>query len=795
MHNQLKYKIYLYSNLVVSIICLFQLFLSKSEEKSSIFFGYSWRKIILSVIIFIIIIAIFALREKILNGSKIKYLNRFGQFFARTSQAFTIRVLWTIGLAITFSTSSILLIYVHTNPFSIYSQLALKILGFIIFIDFFTLTTLLVESDIFIFLSKLTKLMLNDLGKISILTLVNFILFEVIYSQIFFLVFNNVVVKLKSIDAGNGNHFLFISLWIVIGVTGYVIFTQLLRIKIGRVKITAAIFKNKRIYYLFFISLVVLILVFGHIAYGANDDYSMMTIASGQIDGIPDAHLVFSNVIIGEFLKIFYVVFPSINWYSIYLISALLISSLVILYVSLFFFNNYPTKSIILLVFFIIIPRILYLFNFTTTAILGTFAGIALLIKTTAFPDGKRNWLEIILGIFLVVLGGWIRLYAMLYVGLLMTPALLYIIFKLKKRILLGVMLITLFFAFVSYLIDNQSYLSSPEWETYRIYNSERGMIYGTPKIRDDNSQQQFFDNIGWHLTGLRLFINSYFIDNKVFSLESLKEINYAYKYSIYDFNTVITNHNNLINSFRSETLVFLAIVSLAFSFSQGGENKILRNLIFILAYLIGIILVLSVILRMPSQIFLPSLFIFSIFILAIGKSAINPDHETFHGIIPMNIYVPFLAAILIFQTFVIINMDQINLRNQEARNQLIGEVNGKISYVINPLVVFQAGVVPDYWVAPLSGQEIPFDYVPTGWLINSPPYNHMLKKHGIQNLIDAVYAKQNVYLFGVAENDVIEYLSDVKGVKTQEIESYRYYVPSLYPISEIHLVRLSEVK
>ena len=356
-------------------------------------------------------------------------------------------------------------------------------------------------------------------------------------------------------------------------------------------------------------------------------------------------------------------------------------------------------------------------------------------------------------------------------------------------------MLIPLSLTFVSYLIDNQAYLTSSEWEMYRAYNFERGAIHGTPKLIDGGSQQQFFDSIGWYQSGLRLFTGWYFIDDQVFSLESLKAINSVYKYSINDVSTVINIYGNLIKNNRLETFVFIAIVSLAFSFSQGGNNKINRTLIFILTYLIGIISVLSFILRLPVYIFIPSLLICSIYVLAICKDAIDPDLKTSKGIFPFNVYISFLLTILIFQTFVLINLDQTNLHNQETRTYLIKEVNDQISSTIYPLVVFQAGIFPDDWIAPLSGRDIPFDYVPTGWLINSPPYNHMLKKHGIENLIDAVHSRQNVYLFGLAEIDVMDYLFEVKHVKTVEVEHYEFYIFGLNYSSQINLSRLSETK
>ncbi len=55
--------------------------------------------------------------------------------------------------------------------------------------------------------------------------------------------------------------------------------------------------------------------------YESDDDQGMQYIASGFYTGRPDAHLVYTNILIGWVLKFLYGSWAGCNWYFIYLLA------------------------------------------------------------------------------------------------------------------------------------------------------------------------------------------------------------------------------------------------------------------------------------------------------------------------------------------------------------------------------------------------------------------------------------------------------------------------------------------
>jgi len=118
-----------------------------------------------------------------------------------------------------------------------------------------------------------------------------------------------------------------------------------------------------------------------------------------------------------------------------------------------------------------------------------------------------------------------------------------------------------------------------------------------------------------------------------------------------------------------------------------------------------------------------------------------------------------------------LVRTDQINLTHQVSRDYILAEVTNALPQDRDSLVVVEAGSFPLEWVSPLRNQTLPFAIVPTGWMINSPEYNHQLEKYGINNLMDSLASNPNLYLLGNNQELVLHYLADVKGVSAHEVD------------------------
>lgn len=71
--------------------------------------------------------------------------------------------------------------------------------------------------------------------------------------------------------------------------------------------------------------------LFTDFIYLTNDDMYLQAIVSGEISGTPDAHMIYSNYILGIVLSFLYSCAAQIPWYGIYLLSVCFLCAWIIL--------------------------------------------------------------------------------------------------------------------------------------------------------------------------------------------------------------------------------------------------------------------------------------------------------------------------------------------------------------------------------------------------------------------------------------------------------------------------------
>jgi len=623
----------------------------------------------------------------------------------------------------------------------------------------------------------------------SLLLIAAFGLFEFCFIQIIFLFFSP---QLEQIHLGimqNGNLFLWPAYWIYIGAIGAALFAAFSNKWVSEKLVP--LLAGGKVVFAFFALLIVAILLFGHPAYGANDDYAMMTISSGLIDGTPDAHLVFSNIIIGSVLKVFYETFPNVNWYSIQLYLALVLSSFTLLAMILGYVRKPLERIICLFLLLIFTLRAFYTINFTTNAILACFAGISLLILTTLFPQDPYKPHKLIWGTALVFLSGLIRFEGFGLVFVLMAPLLFFRVIKPGRKWLVISLSAALVLSAGAYLINKVAYANDPEWGPYLVYNQQRGTISGTPRASGAAADEPLWDSIGWGKSGYALFSNWYFIDNQVFTVDSFKVINSVHANRFNDLQQVKDSLNNLIRENRLEMVASVLVIVYAIFFSSRPAFWRILSSLALLIYSASVIFGITYVSRMPVYMFLPMLLIISFEILGLNvfRQPMNGDESE------SNCWQAWAASILFVLIFLQANImgkvDQVNYQRQQFISGFVDEVEAKLAGTENPLVVIQASSVPMEWTSPLSNGALPFRHVPTGWVINSPPYNHVLQQYGITNLIDAVYSRPNVFLLGLADYSVKVYIQDHKDIRTIDVVNDRLEVPNGTKYDWVNLVRL----
>ncbi len=226
------------------------------------------------------------------------------------------------------------------------------------------------------------------------------------------------------------------------------------------------------------------------LSYEVSDDFIMNSIASGAISGEPSVFLIFTNVIIGGILKVFYSIIPNINWYTVYMLGSLFIGYTVIQY-SFYKLRTTPALRIIrhMLVFTVLLNSLI-ISGFTRTATIVGIAGFLIIF----LKQGKK-YNELIYGTLLLILASLIRHHVFLMLVMLSAPIVLLMLLqkKYKKIIFLVAALVIGIFA---QLFNSYMYKSNPEYAEYGQHRNISASLYKANKpghtlaFRSENEEQ-----------------------------------------------------------------------------------------------------------------------------------------------------------------------------------------------------------------------------------------------------------------------------------------------------------------
>ena len=247
--------------------------------------------------------------------------------------------------------------------------------------------------------------------------------------------------------------------------------------------------------------------------YETIDDFFMYAIASGFAGGLPDEHLIYTNFILGILLKTLFSVFPSVNWYGFYLVTAHIIAWAVILRV---FLKYFKIATVLLLFSYLFLTFGVYFIQnlqFTTTSSILGIAGIFLLferIKTSGFEIKKLT-----LPILLIIIAALIRIHSLLLVLIILSPLFILLLPDWKKFLKSGMLIILLFGISYSFkLLDRWYYHQDKAWADY--YDN----LFESSVFNDDSAfyiahylnPEKPYKALGWSDNDLAIF-SSFFRD------------------------------------------------------------------------------------------------------------------------------------------------------------------------------------------------------------------------------------------------------------------------------------------
>lgn len=474
-----------------------------------------------------------------------------------------------------------------------------------------------------------------------------------------------------------------------------------------------------------------------------NDDVSLMMISSGFYTGYPNEYLIYTNVIIGKFLKFMYDIAPGFNWYTTYLYLTHFISMTLLLYSILYQKSGILRILLFLLLFAFLELSILVNLQFTPTAFVSAQSGLFLSI---AFLDNKEksSWLAIFTGAFLMTFGGLIR-EKVLYLTLLLSMPLIALKFwetKSVKLIALLVITLTLFFACHQY--DKGYYAAHKEWQQYLEYNGIRDQLHDNPRTVYNETTKPVFDRAKWSQNDFNMFKTLFFEDKEIYSKENLETIlssfSFIYEKGIYD------TLKGLFYALYNFKLLVLSSFCLTIALVPFIPPVYKKYIYATVSISIAVIIYLFYSMKLPLRVLMPILF----FPATVSVFFASQKFNKFDKKPLLRKYIKIFVAIILISLFIFNFLD---LRRISKTNQANYAVFYKMVKTMSPdknkLFVIWDGSLPVENISPYSNlrEYEGFNIYWLGAETKSPLNYQVLERFSINNLYTSLYEKDNIFL------------------------------------------------
>ena len=511
--------------------------------------------------------------------------------------------------------------------------------------------------------------------------------------------------------------------------------------------------------------------------FAINDDPAMMRIASGELLGEPNEHLIFINVIIGHFLKFMYEILPQLNWYVLFFYICHFISMVVVL--GVFLRNKISFYNILLYLLLFVLVEVHFLTNlqFTTTAFVVGTSGFLLLfsIEDKLLID---KWPGLSMGIILLLLSSLIRenvFYALL---LLWVPLISYRVYinKAYQRIIPVAIAVTL--VFLANYYDSNHYNKQPDWEYYSQYNSLRANLTDYPQFAYNENTKDVYEHVEWSENNVNMFRAWSFADREVFPLKDLE-------YIVENIDPVYTGPINIFNHIYfilryldSRGLWFIILVFTIASITVRKQEK--YHLFIALLMLLVVTVYLSYIGRLPpGRVLYPLIYntcVISIFYLTNYSNNIFEKYSVRKS---LKYFIHIILSVIIVAIFFV-----------EGRNSMINKyVQERIDYNREQLAadryIYATWPHPGMFYPMIFSEYHTFSFITKndgynvktlpygGSLSHSPHHNKVYSNHSIENIYIDLAERDDILLIAhpyMVQHNLIEFMEENYGIKVEAV-------------------------
>lgn len=496
-----------------------------------------------------------------------------------------------------------------------------------------------------------------------------------------------------------------------------------------------------------------LILKFTKQTYGVNDDVIIQSWLSGSYTGNPEVMIRGSatpKMLFGLIVSNLYKIAPAINWYSIVILCATLISWYLI------GLSIVKRNQILVTIFYVMISFIYLLWfipspTYTASAILLTFSSLIFLMYKI-----KTNLIFVFFISLLFSFAYLMRPESFFFASSVCAPAFLYFVWiKFKnyhKKIILFILL-TLGIIFIDYSFESIFYKNNTSWSEYKTFENLRY------QIQANNPEKLLISNpkkFGWSFEEAKLFENYITVDKNVFNDDKyLQVLNNVPNNNIESISSFFTlGHKQLINSdINWEWFSLASLIPLSFTFFLFLMWPRVKSFLFIsmCSYAISYVVMIYVatFLRQPERVQVSAIFL-TILIPLLTFVVIGSQSENHKNIVNSNSILNVLLLLLIF-TQVYNQARYLDKKYSGANNVFwINQVEFLSKFPKESIFVGNASMIRNNWINPykMSNYEVEKQIFTLGWHNFSPHWIKRAENLGLNpnDIFSDVVNKNNVY-------------------------------------------------
>lgn len=333
--------------------------------------------------------------------------------------------------------------------------------------------------------------------------------------------------------------------------------------------------------------------IFCQPAYETNDDFGMGVIAIGGY-GTDSSHLIFSNILLGWILKLFYLIIPVINWYIVLQYIAVAVCySVVETFIENKRGNLAASITCILLWIFVIYDEIRFI-QFTRTAYLLSIVGFLLLVESCR--DEKKS--NAIIGYILITIGFLYRPQCFWLTAIYIAGFLFSYLFGSKKTIVKEYVIRFAFIFILTgslFLMDKLVYSVDEGWKEYTNYNQARAEVldYGFP---DYETNREKYEEIGVSPNDILTMSQWTLNDTDIITSDLLKSIGNIKEERLITFDEIKTNLFSFCKSEKNNNLFWISIIGIFLLFYNkrkmlGVVICFISTILFSYLYYVGRVL------------------------------------------------------------------------------------------------------------------------------------------------------------------------------------------------------------